>query len=100
MAVFSMTSDERLKSIWCALFSRRGGSGETTRLWDHWDDDTRAAALGSAILEGGELPVVMVRSHAGGWILLTTRRLVCDSGAAPLQEIVSIKPVEFTHKRK
>lgn len=95
-----MTPDENLKSTWSSIFCRKGGSGATTRLWDHWDDDSRAVALGKAALEAEELPVVMARPEAGGPILLTTRRLVCDSGAAPLREVASIRPVEFTEKTK
>jgi hypothetical protein len=95
-----MTADENLKSTWSSMFSRKGGSGATTRLWDDWEDEARAAALGKTTLEAEELPVVMARSKAGGPILLTTRRLICDSGAASLREVTSIKPMEFTEKTK
>jgi hypothetical protein len=39
-----MTPDENLKSTWSSIFSRKGGAGEATRLWDDWDDDARATA--------------------------------------------------------
>ncbi|HVX91251.1 MAG TPA: hypothetical protein VHC20_06555 [Candidatus Paceibacterota bacterium] len=95
-----MTPDENLKSTWSSIFSRKGGSGEATRLWADWDDGARATALGKSALEGEELPVVMARSKDGGPVLLTTRRLICDSGTAQVREVVSIKPVEFTEKKK
>jgi hypothetical protein len=95
-----MSPDENSKFSWSSIFSRRGGSGPTTRLWDDWDDEARAAARRTITLEPEELPVVLARSESRGQILLTTRRLVCDSGAAPLREIVSIRPVELTEKRK
>jgi hypothetical protein len=95
-----MTPDENFKSTWSSIFSRKGGSGATTRLWDDWDDNARAAILASIALEPEELPVVLARLRSDGPILLTTRRLVCDSGAALLREVISIKPVEFTEKGK
>lgn len=95
-----MSPDENLKSMWSSIFSRKGGPSETTRLWDDWDKDARAAALGKTPLQTGELPVVMARMKVGGPVILTTRRLICDSGTALVREVVSIKPAEFTEKRK
>jgi hypothetical protein len=95
-----MSPDEKFKDTWSAIFSRKGGSGETTRLWDDWDDEARAAALSKTSLDAEELPVVMARSKVGGPIVLTTRRLMSDSGVALVREIANIKPVEFTEKRK
>lgn len=71
-----MTPDENLKSTWSSIFSRKGGSGETTRLWDDWADDARATVLGEIALEAQELPVVMARPKVGGG--LTSRGVVYE----------------------
>jgi hypothetical protein len=95
-----VTPDEKLKSTWSSIFSRKGGPGETTRLWDDWDERAREAALSKIAVATDELPVVLGQPMAGGVTLLTTRQLMCDSGTVPVQEIVSIQPVDFAKKRK
>ena len=95
-----MSSDEKLKSTWASIFSRKGGPGECLRLWEDWDDSSRAAALRNVSLEVDELPVILSSSKTGGATLLTTRRLTCDFGTAPVQEVAGIKPVEFAQRQK
>jgi hypothetical protein len=54
-----MNPDANIKSTWSSIFSRKGGAGETIRLWDDWDEEARAAALGKTPLEPEELSVLM-----------------------------------------
>lgn len=95
-----MRDDAAVRSTWRSIFSRKGGSGATTRLWDEWEDNVRAVVLADVGLEGEELPVILTLSAGGGRMLLTTRRLISDSGVAPVSEIVRIQPVDFNEKRK
>jgi hypothetical protein len=95
-----MNPDANFKTTWSSIFSRKGGSGETTRLWDDWDDDSRAAVLGKISFEPEELPVLLAHSKAGGATLLTTRRLICDAGSAPVREVVGVEAAKFTENRK
>ena len=95
-----MNVDECLRSIWAAIFSRKGGRSPTIQLWDDWDNDTRVTALETRQLEREELPVVLAKPRVGGPVLLTTRRLLCNSGEAFVSDIVGVKPVEFTERQK
>jgi hypothetical protein len=95
-----MTADENFKSTWSAIFSRKGGSGSTTRLWEDWDENARTAVIRAASFERDELPVVLANTKPGVSVLLTTRKLICESGTASLREIVGIKPVGFSEQRK
>ncbi len=95
-----MSGDASSKMTWTAIFSRKGGSGARTRLWDDWDTETRADVLHSVHLDDNELPVLLARPSAGLQFLLTTRRLIYGSVTAAVNDIVEIKPVQFTEKRK
>jgi hypothetical protein len=95
-----MSSDANTKSTWAALFSRKGASGVRTRLWDDWNDQTRAKVLQELVLDGGELPVLLARPPGGAQTVLTTRRLLCGSVNSMADEIVEIKPLQFGEKRK
>jgi hypothetical protein len=95
-----MTGDDGFKSVLAAIFSRKGGLCATAQLWDDWDDEIRNLALGKVQLENGELPVLLVISNELCRLILTTRQLICGSSVVALSEIVDVKPVSFTEKRK
>jgi hypothetical protein len=95
-----MSSDASFKSAWTSIFSRKGGSDTKIRIWEDWDDDSRTEALRNVNLQSGELPVVMAKSPLGAPIVLTTRRLFCLPDVTAVQDIVSVKPREFTKKSK
>lgn len=95
-----MTADENLKSTWSAVFRRKGGSGVHTRLWDEWDSETRRFAETMLEPKDDEMPVVLARTVLGGSVLLTTRRIVTDTVVAATSEITTVRPSEFSEKRK
>jgi hypothetical protein len=95
-----MTVDHGYKSVLSAIFSRKGGSCQTTRLWDEWEDQIRVQALDGISLESGELPVILVEKKEIDRLILTTRHLVIGCSAIELSQIADIRPVSFAEKRK
>jgi hypothetical protein len=54
-----MNGDEMIKSTWTSIFSRKGGSDSSTRIWENRDDVSTSEAVRSINLQAEELPVVL-----------------------------------------
>jgi hypothetical protein len=65
-----------IKNIWDAIFTKRGGNGTYTRLFDRLESSQRVAILSKVELGDSEMPVIGSYCDADNWLLLTTDRLV------------------------
>lgn len=95
-----MTDDHGYRSVLAAIFSRKGGSCQTTRLWDEWEDQIHDLALDGISLESGEFPVILAIKNEFDRLILTTRHLMIGSSAIGLNQIADVRPVSFAEKRK
>lgn len=73
-------SPQELRRVWTRRFLRNGGNGGYTRLFVDHDDSAREKVLAAIPLADGEVPVFASIESEAYAVLITTRRVVANSG--------------------
>lgn len=95
----AMNNDAKLKSIWDAIFLRRGGESAITKLWKNWDEGNRSFLLNNIELKHNEIPVLLSKLK-DRYVILTTQQLITELATVNIQNIIDVLPIEFAIKNK
>lgn len=87
----SMNEAEKLRATLSSIFNRKGHDGRYTRLFENLGSPHKDILLSKVQLSDGELPVIGSVENENQWVIITTERIVWQSGdkdqSLPVQDV-------------